>query len=109
MGSIMGFCNVLKENLPTTEAPSTEDRDYVCRQMLLQATMLEFGHDEAGRVELNRLLTASVEDKTTPESLVSLAIEALMCTHCGNENDYLWSMTEMVSVPTSNNTMQYKD
>ena len=97
MGSIMGFCTVLKDNLPTLDAPSTEDRDYVCRQMLLQATMLEFGHDEAGRVELNRLLTASVEDKCTPESIVSLAIEALMCTHCGNENDYLWSMTEMIS------------
>ena len=97
MGSIVGFCDVLKQNLPTPDAPSTEDRDYVCRQMLLQAKLLEFGHDEAGRVELNRLLSSSVYDKSTPESLVSLAIEALMCTHCGNEDDYLWSMMEMIS------------
>ena len=100
MGSIMGFCTVLKQNLPTLDAPSTEDRDYVCRQMLIQAKMLEFEHDEAGRVELNRLLTSSVMDKCTPESIVSLVIEALMCTHCGNENDYLWSMTEMISEVT---------
>jgi len=100
MGSIMGFCTVLKQNLPTLDAPSTEDRDYVCRQMLIQAKMLEFGHDEAGRIELNRLLTASVLDKSTPECIVSLAIEALMRTHCGNEDDYLWSMTEMISEVT---------
>jgi hypothetical protein len=109
MGSIMGFCDILKENLPTTDAPSTEDRDYVCRQMLLLAKMLEFGHDEAGRVELNRLLTASVEDKCTPESIVSLAIEVLMWTHCGNENDYLLSMTEIISNVTDDTEQEDDD
>lgn len=97
MGSILEFSAVLRETLPTAEAPSTDETEFQCRQMLIQARLLDFGHDEAGRVELTRMLEECVQERATPEALVSLATETLMCTHCGAEEDYVWRIAEMIS------------
>lgn len=97
MGSIMDFSSVLKETLPTADAPTTDETEFQCRQMLIQARLLDFGHDEAGRIELTRMLEEHIQDRAMPEALVSLATETLMCTHCGAEEDYVWRIAEMIS------------
>ena len=43
------------------------------------------------------MLEECVQNRATPEPLVSLATETLMCTHCGAEEDYVWRIAEMIS------------
>ncbi len=97
LSSIMDFCSVLSENLPTSEAPATEETEFVCRQMLLQARLLDFAHDEAGRVELNGILAAAAREKATPEPLVTLAIETMMLTSPDQQDENLWQLAEIIA------------
>ena len=105
LSSIMDFCSVLSENLPTEEAPATEDTEFVCRQMLLQARLLDFAHDEAGRVELNGILAAAVREKAMPEPLVTLAIETMMLTSPDQQDENLWQLAEIIAEVVSDATL----